>query len=74
MYEQLMNIASLAALEGNLTYGLAALAAAIGIGLIGAKACEATGRNPSALVSIMTISIILAALVEGVALIVIFLK
>lgn len=74
MYEQLMNIMSLAAMEGNLTYGLAALAAAIGIGLIGAKACEATGRNPSALVSIMTISIILAALVEGVALIVIFLK
>lgn len=74
MYEQLMNMVYLAALEGNINYGLAAIAAALGIGFIGAKAAEATGRNPSALISIMTISIILAALIEGVALIVIFLK
>lgn len=74
MYEQLINIASLAAVEGNITYGLAALGAGIGIGLVGFKAAEATGRNPQASSVIMVISIILAALIEGVALIAILLK
>lgn len=74
MYEQLINIASLAAVEGNITYGLAALGAGIGIGLVGFKAAEATGRNPQASSTIMVISIILAALIEGVALIAILLK
>ena len=45
---------------------LAALGAAIGIGLIGFKATEATGRNPGAATSILVLSIILAALVEGI--------
>lgn len=44
----------------------AALGAAIGIGLLGMKAAEATGRNPSAATPILVISIILAALIEGV--------
>ena len=74
MYDQLINLGTLAAMDGNIAYGLAAMAAGIGIGLIGAKAAEATGRNPSASGSIMVISIILAALIEGVALITILLK
>ncbi len=44
----------------------AALGAAIGIGLLGSKAAEATGRNPGAAGPILTLSIILAALAEGV--------
>lgn len=74
MYEQLINLTTLAAMEGNIGYAFAAMGAGIGIGLIGAKAAEATGRNPSASTSIMVISIILAALIEGVALITILLK
>ncbi len=52
--------------------GLAALGAGIGIGLIGAKAAESTGRNPAAFGKVLTISILLAALVEGVAFVTIF--
>lgn len=44
---------------------LAALGSAIGIGLLGFKAAEATGRNPGAATPILVISIILAALIEG---------
>jgi F-type H+-transporting ATPase subunit c len=45
---------------------LAALAGGIGIGLLGSKAAEATGRNPGAATPILVISIILAALIEGI--------
>jgi len=44
----------------------AALGGALGIGLLGMKAAEATGRNPGAATPILTLSIILAALIEGV--------
>lgn len=44
----------------------AALGAGIGIGLLGAKAAEATGRNPGASTQILTIGIILVALIEGI--------
>ncbi len=54
------------------TAGAAVLGAGIGIGLIGMKAAESTGRNPSASGKVMTISILLAALVEGVAFVAIF--
>lgn len=63
----------LAELTGNLHIGLAGLGAGLGIGLIGAKAAEATGRNPGASGNIMTIAIILAALAEGLIFIAIFL-
>lgn len=45
---------------------LAALAGGIGIGLLGSKAAEATGRNPGAATPVLTIAIILAALIEGI--------
>ena len=44
--------------------GLAALGSAIGVGLVGAKAAEATGRNPGAAGEIRTQAIIFAALAE----------
>ena len=47
--------------------GLAAIGAGLGIGLIGAKAAESTGRNPASFGKVLVIAIILAALVEGVA-------
>jgi len=63
----------LAELGGNIHIGLAGLGAGLGIGLIGAKAAEATGRNPGASGAVLTISIILAALAEGLIFIAIFL-
>lgn len=45
---------------------LAALGAGLGIGILGSKAAEATGRNPGAATPILVISIILAALIEGI--------
>jgi F-type H+-transporting ATPase subunit c len=63
----------LAELSGSIHIGLAGLGAGLGIGLIGAKAAEATGRNPGASGNIMTIAIILAALAEGLIFIAIFL-
>jgi len=62
---------SLAELSGNVGFGLVTIGAGLGIGLIGSKA---TGRNPGASSPIMVIAITLAALIEGVALISIFVK
>ncbi len=53
--------------------GLAALGSAIGVGLVGAKAAEATGRNPGAAGEIRTQAIILAARAEGIVFIALFL-
>ncbi len=63
----------LADLSGNLHIALAAIGAAIAIGLLGAKAAEATGRNPSAAGEIRNLAIILAALIEGIVFFAIFL-
>ena len=62
-----------AEMRGNIHVGLAALGAGLGIGILGSKAAEATGRNPGASGQILTISIILAALVEGIVFFAIFL-
>ena len=53
--------------------GLAALGSAIGVGLVGAKAAEATGRNPGAAGEIRPQAIIFAALAEGIVFIALFL-
>lgn len=63
----------LAELTGNLHVAFAALGAAIGIGMIGMKASEATGRNPGAAGDIRNIAIILAALAEGIVFFAIYL-
>ena len=60
-------------MTGSITVGLAALGSASGVGLVGAKAAEATGRNPGASKDIRTQAIIFAALAEGVVFIALFL-
>ena len=47
--------------------GVAGLGSAIGVGLVGAKAAEALGRNPGAFGNVLTISIIGMALAEAIA-------
>jgi F-type H+-transporting ATPase subunit c len=45
----------------------AGLGGALGVGMVGAKAAEAVGRNPGAFGQILTISIIGMALAEAIA-------
>ncbi len=52
----------------GIAVGLAVLGAGVGIGQVGAKAAEGVSRQPEASGKIMTLMIIAAALVEGVAL------
>ena len=59
---------SLGKLGEALGAGLAAIGAGIGIGKIGGSAMEAIARQPEASNDIRTNMIIIAALVEGVAL------
>ena len=47
--------------------GAAGLGSAIGVGMVGATAAEAVGRNPGAFGNILTISIIGMALAEAIA-------
>ena len=46
----------------------AGLGGALGVGMVGAKAAEAVGRNPGAFGNILTISIIGMALAEAIPL------
>jgi len=62
-----------AAMEGKIHVAGATLGAGIGIGFIGMKAAEATGRNPGVFGKIMTMAIIFAALVEGIVFYALFL-
>ena len=62
-----------AAMGGSIHIAGACLGAGVGIGLVGLGASQATGRNPGATGKIMTISIIFAALVEGIVFYAIFL-
>ena len=59
---------SMGKLGAALGAGLAAIGAGIGIGKIGGSAMEAIARQPEASNDIRTNMIIIAALVEGVAL------
>jgi F-type H+-transporting ATPase subunit c len=60
-------------MTGSIHIGLAAIGSAIGVGIIGMKAAEATGRNPGAAGAIRNQAIIFAALAEGVVFFAIFL-
>lgn len=57
-----------AALGAAVGAGLAAIAAGIGIGKIGSSAMEAIARQPEAAGDIRSSMIVIAALIEGVAL------
>lgn len=58
----------LIAIAAGLGAGLAAIGAGLGIGKIGSSAMEATARQPEASSKIQTMMIIIAALIEAVAL------
>ena len=59
--------------KGNLTVGLAALGAALGVGFIGMKASEAVGRNPGAATPILVQAILAIAFAEAIVFYAIFL-
>lgn len=68
-----MIIDTLAQIDGSIQGGLGCLAAALGVGFVGAKAVEAVGRNPGASGKILVQSIIGMALAEAVAFYALFL-
>jgi len=59
-------ITMFAEISGNIHVGLAALGSGLGLGILGSKVAEATGRNPGASGKILTNAIIFAALAEGI--------
>lgn len=59
---------ALVGLGASIGAGIAAIAAGIGIGKIGSSAMEAIARQPGASGDIRSNMIVIAALVEGVAL------
>ncbi len=63
----------LAEMSGNLHVGLACFAAAIGVGLIGAKASEAVGRTPGAATKILVQAILAIAFAEAIVFYALFL-
>jgi F-type H+-transporting ATPase subunit c len=70
---QLLNILFLAIdgyaqMGAGIGAGLSAIGAGIGVGLVGANAVQAIARQPEAINDIRSNMIIMAALVEGVAL------
>ena len=64
---------TLAANEGNIHVAAAAIGIPLGIGLIGAKACESVGRNPEAATKVLVQSIIAMAFAEAIVFFAIFL-
>lgn len=64
----LLEAAGIAKLGASLGAGIAAIGAGLGIGRIGSSALEAIARQPESAGDIRTNMIIVAALVEGVAL------
>jgi F-type H+-transporting ATPase subunit c len=63
----------IAEITGSIQGAFGCLAAAIGVGLVGAKAVEGVGRNPGASGKILVQSIIGMALAEAVAFYALFL-
>jgi F-type H+-transporting ATPase subunit c len=63
----------LAELTGNFHVGMAAMGAALGVGLIGMKASEAVGRNPGAATQILVQAILSTAFAEGIVFFAIYL-
>ena len=64
---------TIAAIEGNIHVAAAAIGIPLGIGLIGAKACESVGRNPEAATKVLVQSIIAMAFAEAIVFFAIFL-
>lgn len=68
MLSMILAATPLASLGAALGAGIAAVAAGFGIGKIGSSAMEAIARQPEAAGDIRSSMIIIAALIEGVAL------
>lgn len=60
-------------MTGSLHVALAAMGAAVGVGLIGAAAAVAVGRNPGASTKIMVQSILAIAFAEAIVFYALFL-
>ena len=60
-------------MSGNLHIALAALGAALAVGLIGMKACDAVGRNPEASTKVLIQSILAIAFAEAIVFYALFL-
>ena len=68
MESQIANaVVSFAPIGKGLAIGLSALGGGIGIGLIGAKAMEAIGRNPEATNKILVPMLLACAFAEAIA-------
>lgn len=59
--------AEAAGVTGSISLAVAGMGAAIGIGMIGAKAVEAVGRNPGAFGKVLPLAILGMALAEAIA-------
>jgi F-type H+-transporting ATPase subunit c len=57
----------------NMYIGLAAIGAALAVGMIGMRACEAVGRNPEASTKILVQSILAIAFAEAIVFYILFL-
>ena len=57
----------------NLYIGVAAFGAALAVGLIGMRACEAVGRNPESSTKVLVQSILAIAFAEAIVFYVLFL-
>ena len=68
MLSMILAVEAIAALGAAIGAGIAAIAAGIGIGKIGGAAMEAIARQPQSTGDIRSNMIVIAALVEGVAL------
>jgi len=62
-----MDAAAAALFAKAIAIGLGAIGPAIGIGMIGAKAMEAIGRNPEAAGKILVPMLLIAAFAEAIA-------
>ena len=60
-------------MSGSLHVGLAALGAALAVGIIGMKASEAVGRNPGSSTKVLVQSILSIAFAEAIVFYVLFL-
>jgi F-type H+-transporting ATPase subunit c len=60
-------------LAGNIHVGLAAMGAAIGVGMIGMSASSAVGRNPGASTKVLVQSILSIAFAEAIVFYTLFL-
>jgi F-type H+-transporting ATPase subunit c len=60
-------------MTGSIHIGLAALGAAIAVGIIGMKAAEAVGRNPGSSTKVMVQSILAIAFAEAIVFYTLFL-